>query len=123
MVGAMPPPDFLTAPPINGIERRDKNFTWRREQYRQLSGTYARLWDRIDTFIHMNGPGFDAVLDWRLEQEASNVRVTPAQLPQARREWVANFVEFFQRLTTSMHQGYRREGIILRIDADRRFLE
>ena len=123
MVGGVPPPDFLTSPPLNDVERSDVDETWRRTQYEALMGPYQDLWNRVNIFVHIDGPGFDAVLDWRLEQEASNVGVTSAQLPQARRKWVVNFVDYFQRLTMFMHQGYRRGGITLRIDADRRFLE
>ena len=70
----------------------------------------------------MDGPGFDTVLDWRLQQEATNTGVTLSQLPQERREWVASFVQYFERLTQSMHAGYRSSGAVLRVDENRNLL-
>jgi len=122
MVGAELPPGFTDAPPLNDIEREDVGGVWRRAQAIALAGSYARLWSRIDHFVHIVGPGFDAVHDWRLQQEASNLCVPLAQLPENHRQWVATFVQYFERLTTAMHEGHRRKGTVLRIDADRAFL-
>jgi len=122
MVGAVLPPDFLRSPPLNDVEREDVGMTWRRAQYEGLTGLYANLWKRMDMFVHIDGPGFDAVLDWRLEQEASNLGVTLAQLPPTRGEWVATFVQYFERLSRSMQAGHRCAGKILKIDASRIYL-
>jgi len=122
MVGATPSPDFVTAPPMNETEYQDTNKAWRREQYEQLSRSYADTWDRIDHFVHIVGPGFDAVLNWRMQQEATNLNLSLSSIPHARRQWVAAFVQYFERLTISMQNGYKRPGIILPIDADRRYI-
>lgn len=123
MVGAMIPPDFTDAPPLNTIEREDVGGAWRQAQAIALAGPYARLWDRIDHFVHIAGPGFDAVHDWRQQQEASNLGISLAQLSETRRQWVATFVQYFERLTTAMFEGHRRAGTVLRIDADRKLLD
>jgi D-glycerate 3-kinase len=122
MIGATLPPDFLTSSPMNGIENQDMNNSWRREQYEKLSSPYADLWDHVDHFIHIVGPGFDAVQKWRLEQEATNLNVDLSELPDARRQWVFSFIQYFERLTNSMQAGYKRPGIILNIDAEREYI-
>lgn len=122
MIGATLPPDFLTSPPMNEIESQDTDQSWRREQYEKLSGPYADLWGRVDHFIHIVGPGFDAVQKWRLEQEATNLNIDLSELPDARRQWVFSFIQYFERLTHSMQAGYKRPGLILNIDAEREYI-
>ena len=122
MVGATLPPDFVTSPPLNEIETRDIGNAWRRRQCEKLSHSYAGLWDRIDHFIHIAGPGFDAVQNWRIQQEATNLNVKLSELPDIRRQWVVSFVQYFERLTVSMQNGYKRPGIILPIDAERQYI-
>lgn len=122
MVGATLPPDFVTSPPMNEIERKDIDGAWRRSQHENLAGPYAKLWDRIDHFIHIIGPGFDAVLNWRTQQEATNLNVNLSELPDIRRQWVISFVQYFERLTISMQNGYKCPGIVLPIDANRKYI-
>lgn len=122
MVGATCPPGFLTSSPMNEIEGHDMDKAWRREQYAKLSGPYANLWDLVDHFIHIVGPGFDAVHKWRLEQEATNLNMDLSELPDARRQWVSSFIQYFERLTNSMQAGCKRPGIILNIDAEREYV-
>lgn len=122
MVGATLPPDFLSSAPLNEIEDKDKDGAWRRAQHENLSGPYADLWDRIDHFIHITGPGFEAVNTWRLEQEATNLNTEISELSEARREWVSTFVQYFERLTHSMHEEHTRPGSVLRINLAREYV-
>lgn len=119
MVGAVPPPEFLTSPLLNDVESEDVGLAWRRAQYEALTGNYAELWKRMDMLIHIEGLSFENVLDWRLQQEASNLGVRLTHLSQEQREWVAYFIQHFERLTKSMHEGHRLPGIILQIDTNR----
>jgi hypothetical protein len=45
-----------------------------------------------------------------------------SELPDARRQWVFSFIQYFERLTNSMQAGYKRPGIILNIDAEREYI-
>lgn len=123
MVGATLPPDFLSSASMNKVEDHATGEAWRREQYEKLSGPYAELWDRIDHFIHIIGPGFGTVNNWRLEQEATNLNIDLDDLTDARRQWVSSFVQYFERLTNSMHNGYKRAGTTLSIDAAREYID
>lgn len=118
-VGAVVPPDFCAASPLNAAEDQDKSGAWRKYQAAQLTGPYAALWDRIDNFYHFDAPDFEAVFDWRLHQEASNLGIAPGDLKQSHRDWVSNFIQHYERLTRSMAEGYRRDGLVLHLARNR----
>lgn len=123
LIGALPAPNFTAGGALNSVEEADSGRVWRTFQYEQLSGPYARLWDRIDMFIHIKGPGISAVRRWRLQQEAENIGRTGEPLPAERRKWVLNFIEHFERLTTDIDRGFRRNGPTIEIDLDRRVIK
>ena len=123
MVGATLPPNFLASAPMNQVEAQDKNSVWRQEQAEQLAGPYQSLWGKINQFIHITGPEFSAVKKWRLEQEASNQSVALGELSEERQQWVAEFIQYFERITVAMQDGYKREGVTLLIDAERQYLK
>ena len=110
------------SPPINSVEAADYGKAWRRHQEFVLARDYAPLWDAADGFLHIVPPGFNCVLDWRMQQEAALWAARGKALPLERRAWVAGFIEHYERLTRRMIAGHRRPGTEIRIDAARRVL-
>ncbi|MFT5047472.1 MAG: D-glycerate 3-kinase [Porticoccaceae bacterium] len=119
LVGAIAPDDFSDSEPINDIERSDQGSAWRRYQNNQLDTSYAKLWDSFDAFIHIQGPGFATVFDWRKQQEASNLKIAEADLPSERIKWLSEFIQHYQRLTIAMENNSHRSGAIISIDKKR----
>lgn len=121
-VGATLAPDFLTAPPLNAFEAGDAGLASRAFQAEQLAGPYRALWDRVGPFVHLEAPDFDIVRIWRTAQEAQNLGIDLADLPAGHRQWVADFVQCFERITRDMARGFRRPGRVLKLDHDRQVL-
>ena len=119
LVGAIAPDDFSDSEPINDIERSDEGSVWRRYQKNQLDSSYSKLWDSFDAYIHIKGPGFGTVFDWRKQQEASNLNVDEDDLPKERIIWLSEFIQHYQRLTIAMGNDFHRSGAIITIDKDR----
>lgn len=105
--------------PLNTIEQRDVVGTWRAYQEEHLAGAYADLWDRADAFFHLSAPSFDQVLAWRTQQEETTLGLAPGKLPQERKDWVANFIQHYERMTKRMLSGGRRGGYTLTVKPDR----
>ena len=69
-VGLSPQPTAELAPPVNDLEReQDADLVWREATNEQLSGPYAALFAELDALLFLQAPHFDAVLEWRWEQE------------------------------------------------------
>ncbi|MEM6555847.1 MAG: HAD hydrolase family protein [Pseudomonadota bacterium] len=119
-VGAMPDLNAANSEPLNAVEAKDSNGAWRNHQEAQLSDAYAALWDKADAFFHLHAPSFEQVLDWRTQQEATTHGVTVDALPDEKTEWVAEFIQHYERLTRRMLEGGRRAGYKLQVDARRR---
>ena len=105
--------------PLNSIEAEDPSGAWRQYQEEQLGAPYARLWDMADSFIHLDAPGFETVLDWRLQQEAETLGKAPGTLTEAETEWVERFILHYQRLTERLLSGHRRPGNVIKVRRDR----
>src|SRR5690606_10131520 len=85
-LGATPQAETALGLPINALEiERDGDGTWRRAVNAALAGPYAETFARFDAMLFLKAPSFDAVLDWRCEQEAGLMGLPPAELPPARR--------------------------------------
>ena len=107
--------------PINGLEReQDGQGVWRRAVNEALAGPYADLFARFDAVLFLKAPTFDAVLDWRCEQEAGLMGLPPADLPPERRAELAVFIQAFERITRSMLAGGVRADLTFELDTDRR---
>jgi len=119
LLGAIAPDDFADSEPINDIERSDEGAVWRGYQKNQLDSNYSKLWDSFDAFIHIQGPGFGAVFDWRKQQEASNLNIDEDDLPAERISWLSEFIQHYQRLTIAMGNNSHRSGAVISIDKDR----
>ena len=120
-LGATPQAEADLAAPINALEaERDGQGIWRHAANTALAGPYAEVFARFDAVLFLKAPSFDAVLDWRCEQEAGLMGLPPADLPPARRAELAVFIQHFERITRHMLAGGVRADLVFQLDADRR---
>ena len=119
LMGALPDPTAPRSPPLNVVEEEDRTGGFRRYQETALAGSYARLWDLADGFCHIVPPGFDYVLEWRMQQEAALWAARGEPVPADRRAWVTRFIQHYERISRRMIAGRRREGAVIQIDAAR----
>lgn len=105
-LGATAQDEAALAEPINALEREaDDGGGWRRYVNDHLAGPYQTFFRRFDAIIHLAAPSFDGVLDWRCEQEAGLLGLTPGELPTERRAELARFIQHFERITRHMMAG------------------
>lgn len=120
-LGATPQAEADLAAPINALEaQRDGQGIWRRAVNADLAGPYAQAFARFDAILFLKAPSFDAVLDWRCQQEAELMGLSPADLPPARRADLAVFIQHFERITRWMLDGGVRADMMFALDRDRR---
>lgn len=119
LMGVATDPSAPSDAPLNSIEAEDPSGAWRQYQEEQLAGPYARLWDMADSFIHLDAPGFETVLGWRLQQEADNFGKAPGTLGEAETQWVERFIQHYERLTERLLSGQRRPGEVLKLRRNR----
>jgi D-glycerate 3-kinase len=106
--------------PINALEReQDGQGVWRRAINAALAGSYAELFGRFDAILFLKAPSFEAVLDWRCEQEAGLMGLTPAELPAERSAALAVFIQAFERITRHMLAGGVRANVTFNLNAER----
>ena len=104
-VGLSPQPTEQLATPVNDLEReQDADLVWRQAINQQLSDPYAALFAELDALLFLQAPYFDAVLEWRWEQEqqlsAQYQLAHPADHdPTMSRDDVVTFISYYQRLT------------------------
>jgi len=107
--------------PINALEReQDGQGIWRRAVNAELGGSYAQAFAEFDAILFLKAPSFDAVLDWRCEQEAGLMGLPPADLPDERRAELVVFIQGFERITRHMLAGGTRAEVTIVLDKDRR---
>ena len=123
LMGAQPDPDAPESPALNVVETEDVTGAWRRYQEEALASQYAALWDQADNFLHILAPGFETVLEWRLQQEEALWKIRGKPMPPDRRAWVARFVQHYERITRRMLAGDRRPGTNLHIDCRRHVMD
>lgn len=120
-LGALPDDEVGLAEPINALEReRDPDGKWRRAVNGFVAGSYADFAARFDAIVFLKAPGFDVVLDWRCQQEADLLKVFPADLPDEERRRLADFIQYFERVTRRMLDGGVRADVVVALDHDRR---
>lgn len=119
-VGARP---LLDEPgiPINPLERdEDADGVWRRAVAAALAGDYQRLFDRIDLLVLLAAPGFEVVLDWRIEQEEDARASGRGAMSDAE---IARFIQHYERLTRHILATMPDYAdITIRLDAGRRII-
>ena len=106
--------------PINALEREeDPHAIWRGHADACLAGRYQAFFRGFDAIIFLAAARFDAVLDWRCEQEAGLLGIAVADLPPDRRDALARFIQHFERITRHMLAGGVVADVVVRLD-DRR---
>lgn len=124
MIGALPDTEAKAAPPCNELEaKEDPTGRWRDWQERSLSKDYLPLWDKVDGFLHLVAPSFDVVMNWRCQQEETTLGLAPGTLPADRRQWVARFIQHYERITRRMLAGERMPGAHIEISDSRHILD
>ena len=125
-LGVPPQPESRLAYPVNTLEaEKDPDGRWRRFVNERLAGDYQALHARVDYWIMLQAPGFDCVLDWRLEQErrlaerlAAGGGDTGGLMDEAR---LRRFVAHYQRLTEyALEVLPERVDRLFRLDRRRR---
>ncbi|MDP1629919.1 MAG: kinase [Caulobacter sp.] len=122
-LGALSQDAATLAASINDLERdADPHAIWRSYADQQLAGRYQAFFAGFDAIVFLAAPAFETVLDWRCEQEAGLLGVTPDQLPDGRRAELARFIQHFERITRHMLDGGVRADVLVRLDDRRRTL-
>ena len=104
-VGLSPQSESELEVPINPMEaEQDPSLVWRREVNRQLANRYRDVFGQLDALLLLQAPSFDAVFEWRWQQEQRLSEQFQKDHPDKpdptmSRSEVANFVLHYQRLT------------------------
>jgi len=93
--------------PVNELEREhDQDGRWRKYVNQQLKQDYQPLYALMDFWVMLKAPSYACVYGWRLEQEqktkalhAAVSRDLKAKTCGQSPEQVAQFIQYFQRLT------------------------
>jgi D-glycerate 3-kinase len=116
-LGALPEAPEAHIKPLNQLEREhDPDGVWRGTVNVLTGGDYLALAERLDARLFLRAPDFDAVLDWRCEQE-EGLRGRP--LTTEDRLAIADFIQYFERLTRSMIDGGVRTDAVVQLDRNR----
>lgn len=119
-LGALPEDEAALEAPINALERdRDPDGAWRGAVNDFVAGPYADFAARFDAIVFLKAPGFDVVLDWRSQQEADLLGVTPGRLPAEERRRLAGFIQYFERITRRMLDDGVMADTVVPLDRDR----
>lgn len=125
-VGAAPQDAAALAQPINDLERDlDPGGVWRTYANTALAGPYRDLFSRLDMLVLLQAPGFEVVLDWRVEQERKLRQRLAREGGDASRvmsdDQVEAFIRHYERLTRwILEEMPRRADIVVRLDKQRR---
>ena len=125
-VGAAPEAPAALVQPINDLERDfDPGGVWRTYANTALAGPYRDLFSKIDMLLLLQAPGFDVVLDWRVEQERKLRERLAREGGDASRvmsdDQVEAFIRHYERLTRwILEEMPRRADIVVRLDKQRR---
>lgn len=116
-LGAQAQEDSALLAPVNDLERNeDLEGIWRQHVNEQLKTDYQKLFNLVDCLIMLKAPSFEAVFNWRLEQEDKLAKKLQIQLPKRTNanesstassglmseEDIKRFINYFQRLTESI---------------------
>ena len=104
-VGLSPQQESELEAPINPMEaEKDPLLVWRGEVNRRLAAEYADLFGRLDVLLLLQAPSFNAVFEWRWQQEQRLSEQFQQGHPDRpdptmSRSEVSDFVLHYQRLT------------------------
>lgn len=121
-VGARPQSAEALKAPVNALERdEDVDGRWRAAVNQALAVAYQALFLRIDMLVLLAAPGFEAVRDWRVEQEHGLARSAGADAAGVMTDAeVERFIRFYERLTRHiLIEMPARADLALYLDLDR----
>jgi len=89
------------AQPSNELEANyDADGRWRSYVNEQLVSAYQPLFEKLDTLVMLQAPGFEQVLEWRcLQEEKLRDQVAENASGLMDREAIERFIQHFERLT------------------------
>jgi len=121
-VGAVAQTDEALAQPVNRLEAvEDPDGAWRRWVNEELSGPYPGLFARIDRLVLLQAPGFEVVMDWRLQQEEELRAAAEEQAGVMDRDQIARFIQHYERITRHIiAEMPGRADLVVRLDEQRR---
>ena len=120
LLGALCSPELLDNKPVNALEAEsDSKGLWRQWQIDSLRSDYEPLWQDFDAFLHLRAPNFEVVKRWRCEQEETTLGFEKGALPAKNRDWVVEFVQYYERLTECMLAGHLIGGTVFELDESR----
>jgi D-glycerate 3-kinase len=109
------------ATPINALEaHEDADGVWRNHVNIALAGDYAALWRRIDALAMLRAPGFDAIAQWRQQQELA-LRQVAGMAPGVMDDTaLRRFVAHYERITRQLlHDLPDRADLVIELDRNR----
>ncbi|SOD56409.1 D-glycerate 3-kinase [Pseudoxanthomonas wuyuanensis] len=99
LLGTPAEDEAALAAPVNALERdEDADGRWRRYCNDALRRAYPALWRRFDALWFLQPPGFEAVSQWRWQQEQQLAREQPGK-PAMDYAQVQRFIGFFERVS------------------------
>ncbi len=100
-VGSVAQADAELAASVNDLERdRDPDCTWRKYVNGHLDSDYAQLFSALDALAFLQAPSFEAIYEWRLEQEQKLAASAPAAAPGIMNSaQIAEFIQSYERIT------------------------
>jgi len=121
-VGAVAQPDEALTEPVNVLEAvEDPDGKWRRWMHDSLSGPYPGLFARIDRLVLLQAPGFEVVMDWRLQQEEELRAAAGEGVGVMERDQIARFIQHYERITRHiLGEMPGRADLVIRLDEQRR---
>ena len=115
--------------PINTLEQtEDPEGRWRHYINQSLAGNYQQLFAMVDQLIMLQAPSFDAVYNWRLEQENKLIEhlkgtASPAKSGLMSAQQILRFIQYFQRITEhSLQEMPRRAHHLYQLDQQRNII-
>jgi len=130
-VGAKPQADEELQQPVNDLEaQQDSQGIWRRYVNQALAGEYQTLFQLLDQLIMLQAPSFDAVFNWRLEQEEKLIERLGGLKESATVHGgimsagqIADFIAHYQRITEqSLREMPQRADHLFKLDNQRRII-
>ncbi len=86
--------------PVNELEDdEDPDGVWRGHANEQLRTEYEPIFARLDSLVFLAAPSFDAILEWRIEQERKLAQKSSAGTHVMSDAEVARFIGFYERIT------------------------
>jgi D-glycerate 3-kinase len=87
--------------PVNELERmQDPDRLWRNTVNQHLESDYAEVFGLLDALVFLRATDFDAIFEWRLEQEKKLADKVGAGAPRLMNaDQVRHFIAYYERLT------------------------